>query len=374
MLKAFKYRLNPTQEQIIMLSKHFGCARFVYNWGLNEKSKAFKETGENISCFKLSAMITDMKSKQEYQWLKEVDSQSLQMSLRCLDNAYTNFFKKKSAFPNFKKRNRHQSFQYPQRVKIVGDNKIYLPKIGHVHFYKSREMYGEIKAVTVSKTPTGKYFVSILCDIKELKTPKKAVIKKETSVGVDLGIKSFAVLSNGKIFENQKYLSNNLRRLRIEQRKLQRCVKGSKNREKQRIVVALLHEKISNQRLDFTHKFTTYLVKNFDSIIMEDLNVKGMIKNKNLSRSIGEMAWSMANNQLQYKCEWNGKNYIKINRFEPSSKRCNNCGEINRDLKLQHRTWTCGNCGSVLDRDLNASLNIRDIGLGAKPINAKAIH
>lgn len=372
MLKAFKYQLNPNDEQQTMLNKALGCARFVYNWGLSEKSKAYAKDQTNISCFDLTKQITELKKQEKYIWLSEVHSQPLQMALRNLDGAFTNFFKKKSKFPNFKKKSRNQSFQYPQGVKVK-DNLVFLPKIGWCYFYKHRDILGEIKTVTVSKTPTGKYFVSILCDTK-LELPKKQPIKKETAVGVDLGIKTFAVLSNGKVFENQKHLTNKLRVLKVEQRKLQRCVKGSKNREKQRLVVAKLHEKITNQRKDFTHKISYYLTENFDTICMEDLNVSGMMKNGKLSRSIGEQGWSMLNTQISYKSEWKGKNYIQIGRFDPSSKRCNCCGHINKELKLSHREWTCENCMSKNDRDKNASLNIRDYGVGFNPVNAKVSH
>jgi putative transposase len=368
-LKAFKYELNPNEEQATMLNKTLGCARFVYNWALNEKSKAYAKDQTNLSCFDLIKQITELKKTEQFNWLSEVHSQPLQMALRNLDNAYTNFFKKKGKFPNFRKKSRNQSFQYPQGVKVL-ENKVFLPKIGWCSFFKHRDILGEIKTVTVSKTPIGKYFVSILCDTK-LELPKKQPIQKETAVGVDLGIKTFAVLSNGQVFENQKHLTRKLRALRIEQRKLQRCKKGSKNREKQRLVVAKLHEKITNQRKHFTHKVSHYLTENFDTICMEDLNISGMIKNGKLSRSIGEQGWSMLNSQIQYKSEWKGKNYIQIGRFDPSSKRCNGCGHINKDLKLSHRVWTCENCQNINERDVNASLNIRDYGLRFKPFDAK---
>jgi putative transposase len=303
-IKAFKYQLFPNSEQQEKLNKTFGCVRFIYNWGLNEKSKAYSNDKININCFELINKVTELKKQEEFSWLKDVHSQTLQMSLRNLDNAYTNFFKKKNKFPKFKKKSNNQSFQYPQGVKI-NEGKVFLPKIGWIGFDNHRNILGEIKTVTVSKTPTGKYFVSIVCDTK-LSIPNKKSININTSVGVDLGIKNFAILSNGKIFENQKYLTNKLKQLRKEQRKLQRCKQGSKNREKQRIIVAKIHEKITNQRLDYIHKISYYLTENFDTICLEDLNIVGMIKNHNLSRSIGEQGWNILNNQLLYKCEWKG--------------------------------------------------------------------
>jgi putative transposase len=371
-LKAFKYELNPNAEQVPLLNKTLGCARFIYNWGLNEKRKAYAQNQLNLSCLDLIKELPKLKKTEGMEWLKEVPSQTLQMALRNLDNAFTNFFKKKAQYPKFKKKSRHQSFQYPQGVAVLGD-RVFLPKIGWCSFWKHRDLLGEIKTVTVSKTPTGNYFISILCDTK-FAIPKKAPIQKETTVGVDLGIKTFAVLSNGKGFENQKQLTTKLRILRVEQRKLQRCQKGSQNRVRQRLVVAKLHEKIQNQRKDFLHKVSFYLTENFDTICMEDLNISGMMKNSNLSRSIGEQGWGMLNTQIQYKCEWKGKNYIQIGRFAPSSKRCNGCGHIHKDLKLADRVWMCANCNQQNDRDANAALNIRDYGLRFPPKDVKVEH
>lgn len=366
MLKAFKYELNPTVAQRTILAKHFGCTRFVYNWGLNEKSKAYKETGKNISCFDLIKRVTQMKKEQETEWLSEVHSQPLQMALRNLDNAFTNFFKKRASFPNFKSKNRHQSFQYPQGVKVK-ENKIFLPKIGWVHFFKSREILGKIKTVTVSITPTGRHFVSILCDTG-LTKPDKKEKKKDTTVGVDLGIKVFAYTSNGKVFENQRHLVKSLKKLRVEQRSLARKKKGSKRREIQRLKVAKLHEKVCNQRKDLNHKVSTELVLNFDTVCLEDLNVSGMIKNRKLAKHIQDAGWRQFRTFVEYKCDWYGKNFVAIGRFEPSSKMCNHCGHINKELKLSDRNWTCSNCQRTVERDFNAALNIKDFGLGTQPI------
>ena len=371
-LKAYKYRLAPKGSQFEILNKHFGCARFIYNWGLNEKSKEYAKSKTNISCFDLIKRVTELKKQEEFVWLKEVHSQVLQMSLRNLDNAFNAFFHKRAKYPNFKKKSRNQSFQYPQGVKIK-DNEVYLPKIGWVRYYNSRKAIGTIKTVTVSRTPTGKYYVSLLCELP-INIPNKKPIRQETAVGIDLGIKLFAVTSDGEVFENQKYLHHNLSRLRIEQRKLQRCKKGSNRREKQRLVVARLYEKITDQRMDFLHKLSTQMVSKYDTIVMEDLNVKGLMQNHHLALAIGEVGWSMVNSMLEYKCNWHGKNYIKIGRFEPSSKRCNHCGYINKDLKLSDRTWTCPECHTKLGRDANAAANIRDYGLGTQPSDAKVVH
>lgn len=368
MLKAFKYELNPNIEQRAMLSKHFGCTRFVFNWGLNEKSKAYKETGKNISCFDLIKRVTQMKQEEGTEWLKEVHSQPLQMALRNLDNAFTNFFNKRASFPRFKSKRRHQSFQYPQGVKVK-ENLVFLPKIGWVHFFKSRELFGKTKTVTVSVTPTGRYFVSILCDTG-LTKPEKKERRKETAVGIDLGIKDFAVTSDKQVFENQRHLVKSLKKLRLEQRSLARKKKGSNRREKQRIKVAKLHEKVVNQRKDFLHKVSTGLVRKYDTITIEDLNVSGMIKNRKLAKHIQDVGWRSFCSMLEYKCEWYGKNLVAIGRFEPSSKMCNCCGHINKDLKLSDRLWDCPNCQTTIERDFNAALNIKDFGFGNKPIAA----
>lgn len=370
MLKAFKFELNPTDEQRAVLSRHFGCARFVYNWGLNEKAKAFKERGEKLTCFDLTNKMAQLKKQPEFSWLKEVHSQPLQMALRNLDNAFTAFFNKRASFPNLKKKNRNQSFQYPQGVKLDNE-KIYLPKIGWVKFFKSREPFGTIKTVTVSSTPTGRCFVSILCDTG-VPVPAKSEIK--TSVGVDLGLKVFAYTSDGEVFENQKHLAKNLKKLRIEQRSLARKKKGSNRREKQRLKVAKLHERISFQRNDFLHKVSTGLVRSYDAICIEDLNVSGIVKTRTLARAISDMGWRQFRTMLEYKCDWHGKTLKVIGRFEPSSKMCNHCGHIHRELKLSDRVWTCLNCQRTVERDFNAALNIKDFGLGLKPSIVNVSH
>jgi putative transposase len=372
MLKAFKYEINPTMEQKTLLNKTFGCVRFAYNLGLNEKTKAYQTDKSKVSCFELINKITLLKKQEEFAWLNEIHSQPLQMAMRNLDNAFTNFFNKRGAFPSFKKKSNNQSFQYPQGVKLK-DNQVFLPKIGWTHFYKSRECFGAIKTVTVSKTPTNKYFVSILCETT-IEKPIKKTIDDKTSLGIDVGIKTFAVCSDGQVFENQKYLSKSLKNLKKEQRTLARrykkgvkIVEQSKGYHNQRIVVAKLHEKVSNQRNDFLHKVSTKLVNQYDSIIVEDLNVKGMMQNDNLSKAISDVSWTKFNTFLQYKCEWQGKNYIQIGRFVPSSKMCNHCGHINKELKLKDREWTCQECQRTNDRDFNASLNIKSFGLGTQP-------
>lgn len=377
MFKAYKFQLNPTQEQIVSINNHIGCSRFIYNWGLNKKSKAYSNNQTKLSCFDLCNQLTQLKKQEEFKWLNEVSSQILQMSLRNLDNAYTSYFKKYSKFPKFKsKKQSYKSYQYPQGVHLKS-NLIYLPKVGWVLFYKSREIIGKIKTVTVSKTPTNKYFVSILCD-NFLPIPESKSIQNSTTVGIDLGIKYLAVTSDGEVFENQKHFSKLQKRLRVEQRNLSRRFKKgveeqSKSYQKQKLIVAKLHEKITNQRLDNLHKISTYLVNRYDTICIEDLNVSEMLSNPKLAKHIQDCGWRTFRELLKYKCQEKGKNLIVIGRFEPSSKRCNSCGHINQ-ISLSDRIFNCSCCNILIERDLNAARNIKDYGLGSKPLDAKIIH
>lgn len=371
--KAFRYQLNLTEEQANAVNKQIGSCRYVYNWALNEKSKLYVETKTNISCFELGKRLTQL--KKEVEWLNEVQAQALQMSLRNLDNAYTSFFKKKGKFPKFKsKKDSVQSFQYPQNVKLKG-NQVYLPKIGWCHYYKHRDIIGTIKTVTVSRVATGKYFVSILCDT-HIPKPTKVEIKESTTVGLDLGIKTLIVTSDGEMFENQRHFLKLQKRLKVEQRSLQRkfTKEGkSKNYLKQKLVVAKIYEKITNQRKDYLHKISTQLIREYDTICIEDLNVSGMIKNSKLAKHIQDCAWYSFRSMLELKSEEYGKNFIVIPRFAPSSKRCNSCGHINQ-IKLSDREFNCQSCNTLLNRDYNAAQNIKDYGLGIKPFIVNAGH
>ncbi len=332
--------------------------------------------------FDLNKQLTD--TKQEVDFLNEVPAQALQMSLRHLDNAFTNFFKHGASFPRFKSKYRKQSFQLPQGVKVDFDNgKVFLPKCKWVNAALHRKFEGKgaapvghdprIKTTTISRTTTGKYFVSILVDIP-IRAAKPEPISPATAVGLDLGIKTFLVTSDGEEFENQKFLSRNLKRLRVEQRSLARKQKGSVSRDKQRMVVARLHEKIRNQRSDYLHKISTTLVDGYDTVCMEDLNVKGMVKNHCLARAIGEQGWSDFKRMCKYKCQIYGKHFIQIGRFEPSSKMCSVCGSTNYSLKLSDRSWQCASCSSIHDRDLNAAINIKNFGCRSAPLSANVSH
>lgn len=374
MLKAYKYALYPTKEQKALLEQYFGCVRFVYNLGLETKIASWTSAKVHLTCIDLNKQLKELKDTNA-PWLHDCVAQSLQMALRNLDNAYTGFFKGKG-FPKFKKKNARQSIQFPQNVKIDA-TQIHLPKLKWVNFAQHRTIgKGIIKTATVSKTSTGKYFVSILVD-NQNELPKKKPINEETATGIDVGIKSFATLSDGISFENPKYLSQSLRLLRIEQRKLNRrfnkgATSQSNRYQKQRLIVAKIHEHIKNQRHDYLHKVSSKIIRSFDTICVEDLNIRGLMKNSNLSSAIGELGWYEFKMMLTYKAEWYGKNIIYIGQFYPSSKMCSRCGKINNDLKLIHRHWICSKCNTEHDRDQNAAINIKNFGLRAQPSTANA--
>ena len=365
MLKSYKYRLLPTEAQKAQLAAYFGCCRFVYNLGLETKIRAYTSARKNISCFDLMKQMKELKDSEFASWLKECPAQSLQVSLRNLDNAYTGFFKGGN-FPAFKKRTNRQSLHFPQNVRFKGD-KIVFPKLKSMAFIKHRPLgAGIVKTVTISKTPTEKYYVIILVDNKE-NLPAKRPIVTETSIGIDLGLKTFAVLSDGSQFDSPKFLRSQLNRLRIEQRKLKRKFKKgfkeqTKGYQKQKLIVAKLHEKIANRRKDFLQKTSTAIIKQYDTICLEDLNIIGLIQNSKVSKSISDISWGEFNRMLEYKALWYGKNILYIGRFEPSTKICSNCGTINKELKLSDRNWTC-KCGVTHDRDKNAAINIKNFGL-----------
>jgi len=363
MIKAYKYRLHPNNEQITFFEKSFGCVRFVYNWSLNQRIEAYQKDGTRISWVESCKRLTELKKQEETKWLCEVSIQSLQSSIRNMDCAFTRFFREKKGFPKFHSKKQGKfSFQLVQRVSIdFNTHKVKLPKIGEVKFGKNKEFVGKIGTCTVSKTPTGKYYISILVDDGK-PMPEKAQITADTAVGIDVGIKDFAVLSNGQVYSNPKYLEKDEKRLKVLQRRLSRKQKDSKRRERARLAVAMQHEKIRNMRVNFIHQVTSRIVRENQTVIIEDLNVDGMLKNHNLAKHIASASWSEFFRQLQYKSDWQGKNLIRIGRFEPSSKMCL-CGCINKNLTLKDREWDCPQCGRHNDRDLLAAVNIKRFGL-----------
>lgn len=361
-LNAYKYRLYPTQEQKILLNKTFGCCRYVYNKCLAKKIELYQTKKKGISMFDLMKDVSIWKKSEEMSWLKEVNSQALQMSIRNMDGAFTNFFKRIGKFPKFKSKNKNkQNFSNPQYTRVnFEEGIIYIRKFKEgIKTIFDREFLGKIKTSTVSKTPSGKYFISILVE-EEGEYPIATKAQENRTLGIDLGIKSFLTDSNGKEVQNPKHLNKKLNALRRESKKLSRKKKGSNNRNKQRIKVAVIHEKISNCRKDFLHKTSTSLVKNqdYDSIAIEDLNVASMIKEKKLSRHIADVGWGMFREFLAYKCKRYGKNLLVINRFAPSSKLCS-CGFIHKDLKLSDREWDCPSCKTHNFRDKLAAQNIK---------------
>lgn len=359
-LKAYKYRIYPTLEEKELIHQHFGSSRWVYNYALNKKIVAYQTEKKSLSRFDIQAELPSLKADENTAWLKNVNSQTLQASLENLDKAYTKFFKEKKGFPKFKsKHDNRQSFSVPQSAKVNFEtSKLSLPKFKtDIKIILHRKFEGKIKTTTILKTPTGKYFASILVEINEI-IPIKAPIDENQAVGIDLGIKTFAVLSDGTQIENPKNLKRSLKRLKQRQRALSRKKKGSNNRNKARIKLASIHEKVTNQRLDFLHKTTAEIVQSYDTICLETLTASNMMKNHKLAQALSDIAIGKFNELLEYKAEWYGKNILRIGRFEPSSRLCT-CGVINKELKLSHRTWTCNNCGATHDRDVLASNNIK---------------
>jgi len=356
--------------QKVLFAKTFGCCSFVYNWALNLKITAYKERKETLGNVYLTNLMKS-ELKAEHEWLSEVNSQSLQSALRNLDTAYTNFFRNTKAvgFPRFKLRKDRQSFLCPQHCRVDFEKgTVTIPKAKDIPTVLHRKFNGTVKTVTVSMTPSGKYFASVLVDtaIQELPaTPMQG----DTALGIDLGIKSLAVCSDGRTFGNPKNLQRSLDRLKLFQKRLSCKQKGSSNRNKARIRVARLQEHIANSRKDNLHKITYALTHDSQvrTICMEDLNVKGMQLNHRLAQAVGDASFGMFLTLLEYKCGWYGVNLVRIDRFAPSSKTCGKCGYIYKRLKLSERSWTCSECGAHHDRDFNAACNIKEFGLKALP-------
>ena len=363
MTKGFKYRIYPNKEQTQQLNQMLGNARFVYNWALDKRIKEYQSEKKSISAFSIMMDLTQLKKQPEYDWLNLSVAQSLQQSVVNMDKAFTRFFKQKKGFPKFKSKHigtHHVGF--PQNTKVDFETgKISLPKLGWIKTKISRTFEGKIKTSTIEKTPTGKFFISITVELPNVKVKQKP-ISKVNAVGIDTGIKTFAVLSDGTEIENPKHLKSNLQRLKVLQRRASKKQKGSANRRKANLKVALLHEKISNQRMDFLHKTTTAIAKQYDTVACENLNISGMMKNHHLAQSIADLGLGRFYTLLAYKMAENGGNYLEIGRFAPSSKMCE-CGAINKDLKLSDREWVCPVCGRINKRYFLASRNILKFAL-----------
>jgi putative transposase len=354
-LTTFKYRLKPADDQVELLAKHFGCVRVIYNVCLQVKKWAYQDAGINVSRFDLQVQVKE--AKREFPWLKEVNSQALQVSIMNLDDAYKNFYSGRAGHPKFKNKWSTQSFQCPQNVKVA-HGKLFIPKFTEgIPIVLHRPYKGEIRSATVIKNPTGDYQVALLMETGEAVMPP-CPVRAETAVGIDVGLKSYAVLSDGTTIENPRYLNQSLKQLQVLQRELSRKKKGSANRKKAKKKVSKLNAKIANQRRDFLHKQTDAITKRFDTICIEDLAVKNMVKNHHLARSISDASWGMFFIFLTYKAEQRGKRILKADRFDPSSKRHYDCGHVNRPLTLSDREWVCPHCGQLVLRDLNAAINI----------------
>lgn len=361
MLKAYTYRLYPTPSQTQLLRQSFGSCRWVYNWALAKKIEHYQAQGKTLHCFALMKLLPEL--KQEFDWLKAVPSQSLQQELSHLDAAFTAFFNKTGGFPKFKAKHRSKkSFSCPQGCTADFETgTLSIPKVKGIKTAFSRTFAGKIKTVTVSQSKSGRYFAAVLVDDgKEL--PAKPPLEAATAIGLDVGIKHFVTLSTGEKIENPKHLKQSEARLKVLQRRQSRKVKGSRNRHKARLRVAKLHEHIAQQRKDFHHKVSTKIIRENQTVIVEDLNVKGMVQNHGLAKAISDCGWLQFKAFLQYKAAWQGRNLVEIGRFEPSSKMCS-CGVVNNALTLTDREWICESCGIAHDRDILASQNIKRFGL-----------
>lgn len=362
MLKAYKFRIYPNVSQKVLIGKHFGCCRWVWNWALSKKIETWKIKSKSISRYELDAMLPVLKKSIATAWLSEVNSQSLQHELVNLEMAYGKFFKEGKGFPKFKSKKSRQRFQCPQTVSAdFVAHTISFPKIGAVKAVIDRRFGGKIKTVTVSLDSSGKYYASLLV---ETGVPIEVVqpLDADSTIGIDLGLKDFATLSTGEKIGNSRFLDISLEKLARQNRRLHRKQKGSKNRAKQRVRVSLAHEKVRFKRQDFLHKLSTRIIRENQAVALETLNVRGMVRNSSLSRSISDAGWGEFVRQLEYKAQWYGKTIIRIGQFEPSSRLCT-CGIINLDLTLKQRVWTCKHCGVIHDRDVLAANNIKQMAL-----------
>ena len=364
--KAYEFRLYPNDEQKLQIGKTIGSTRYVYNCLLAQRKELYATEKDGLTYNQCSVILTAMKRNDETRWLKDADKFALQNSLKDLNKAYTNFFEGRAEYPRFKKkhgsRNSYRTNYTNGNISVNFDcHAMKLPKLGWVSFRCSKKwtaLPGKIINVTVTQKPSGKYFASVLCEA-EVKLLESTVNK----VGIDLGLKEFAITSSGEHVPSPKFFRESERKLAKLQRALSRTKKGSKNRVKARIKVARQHERIANQRNDFLHKYSHKVVSENQVIVLEGLRVKNMIKNRRLAKSIQDAGWSTFRELIEYKARWYGRTYVEIGTFFPSSKLCSVCGTKNRMLTLDIRFWQCPTCQTVHDRDENASQNILNEGL-----------
>jgi len=364
--KAFKFRIYSNSQQKQFLAQSFGCARFVYNRFLRQRIDYYVANAKGLNYFDNSAALTQLKKESEFEWLKDVNSQSIQQTLRNLDVAYNNFFNKKAKFPNFKKKSNKQSFNVPQHFSIH-DNMLDIPKCKRIKIKLYRDIEGTIKSITISKTPSGKYFASVLC---ELEIPEP--IYSGGEIGIDYGVKAFITTSDVKSIDSPKFLRKSEKRLNQLSRSFSRKQPSvlplhggtwnAKNRYKAQKQLARQHEKVSNQRQDFLNKTSKQLVSDNQAIYIESLAIRNMVKLHTLAKSISDSGWNTFVNMLKYKGQWYGCRIIEIDRWFPSSKRCHVCGYIKDNLALSDRSWLCPECNTNHDRDVNTAINILTFG------------
>ena len=356
--KTYKYRMYPNKEQEQVLVRYFGSVRFVYNHFLAERKKQYSESGKSDNYYAQAKTLTLLKKQEDFAWLKEINAQTLQFSLRGLETAYANFFNGRAKFPRFKAKKHGGSFTVPQNCSIE-NGRIYIPKFKQgIKIKEHRAFQGNVRNMTISMTPSGKYYVSILSEVDH-----KPLRKTNKKVGIDLGIKDFIVTSNGVRYSGNKFIKCYTMKLAKTQKCLSKKFTGSGEWHRMRLRVARIHEKIHNCRMDKLHKVSADLVRNYDVICCENLNVKGMQRNHKLAQSIADASWGTFLNLLSYKCAREDKKLVKIDRFYPSSKTCHHCGYMKEDLSLNDRNWKCPHCGQMIDRDLNASINILNEGI-----------
>lgn len=356
---SYKFQIYPSVSQQIILSKQFGGCRFIYNYFLNKRINLYKEEGKSINYYDCAKQLKEL--KQEFEWLSETNAQSLQASLETLDVAYTNFFKYKLGFPKFKSKYDKQAYKIKQGIDIR-NNKIKIPKIGLLKFDNHRTVVGRIISATISKDSCNNYFISI-CTEKEREQITKVVVEDSKVVGIDMGIKNLAILSNSQVIPNLRLTNQFARLIKLKQRKLAKKDKGSNRRNLVKTQLAKLHKHIANKRQDYIQKTTTKIINKNQVIIVEDLAIKNMVKNHKLAKAIIDCSWAEFIRQLEYKAKWQDKIVYKINRFYPSSKMCSKCGFINQNLTLKDRLFICPVCNHKQDRDEQASQNIKTFGL-----------
>lgn len=364
-MKTYKFRIYPNAEQRDWFARQFGACRFVYNHFLRARMDYYAahkdDRKKGLTYHDTARMLTQLKRQDGFEWLKAANSQSLQHALRDLDTGYNNFFNKRAQFPRFKSKHGPQAFHVPQFFK-VDTNHLTLPKIGTIRMVVHRRIDGQMRHVTIRKTPAGRYYAMIACRVELPPCGATQPQPKQGEVGIDVGLKSFLVASNGEVVDHPRHLLKAEKRLRRLQRSLSRGQQGSNNREKARLAVARQHEKVVNARRDFLHKLSRRLVDENQVIYAEDLNVKGMLANHHLAKRIADSGWGELFRQLAYKGAWYGTNFHQIDRFFPSSKRCHLCGYIHQELRLSDREWDCPECRTHHDRDKNAALNIELFG------------